>query len=53
MTPNWKTHAAFGEVLQLAAESGVHILAYDCVVRPDSIVLDQPVPVLLTDDSVL
>ncbi len=47
MTPNWKTHAAFGEALQKASESGVHILAYDCLVQPDHIVLGQPVPVSL------
>lgn len=49
MTPNWKTHAAFGEALQKAVESGVHVLAFDCLVEIDSIVLDQPVPVLLKE----
>ena len=45
--PNWDTHPAFGSALQEAAQAGVQILAYDCQVRPDEIVLDQPVPVLL------
>lgn len=45
--PNWDTHPAFGSALQEAARAGVQILAYDCQVRPDDIVLDQPVPVLL------
>ncbi len=45
--PNWDTHPAFGSALQEAAWAGVQILAYDCQVRPDEIVLDQPVPVLL------
>lgn len=45
--PNWDTHPAFGSALQEAARAGVQILAYDCQVRPDEIVLDQPVPVLL------
>ena len=45
--PHWDTHPAFGSALQEAARAGVQILAYDCQVRPDEIVLDQPVPVLL------
>ena len=45
--PNWDTHPAFGSALQEAARAVVQILAYDCQVRPDEIVLDQPVPVLL------
>lgn len=45
--PNWDTQPAFGSALQEAARAGVQILAYDCQVRPDDIVLDQPVPVLL------
>ncbi len=45
--PNWDTHPAFGSALQEAARAGVQILAYDCQVRPDDSVLDQPVPVLL------
>ena len=45
--PNWDTHPAFGSALQEAAQAGVQILAYDCKVKPDEIVLDKPVPVLL------
>ncbi len=45
--PNWDKHPAFCRALQEAARAGVQILAYDCQVRPDDIVLDQPVPVLL------
>lgn len=45
--PNWDTHPAFGSALQEAAQAGVQILAYDCKVQPDEIVLDKPVPVLL------
>ncbi len=47
MEPNWKTHFRFGETLRKAAEAGVHVLAYDCKVEPDSLLLDAPVPVLL------
>ena len=45
--PNWATHPAFGEALVHAAEAGVNILAYDCLVTPDSMTLHQPVPILL------
>ena len=41
--PNWDTHPAFGEALLRARDAGVRILAYDCVVRPDSIRLNSPV----------
>lgn len=46
--PNVATHPAFGEALQGAAERGVHILAMDCIVTPDSMVIDKPVAVELT-----
>lgn len=47
LSPNDRTHPQFGDALRRAAESGVHILAFDCLVSPDSLVIDQPVPVLL------
>ncbi len=47
LRPNWERHEAFGEALCAASRSGVKILAYDCMVMPDSIVLDQPVTVNL------
>ena len=43
--PNDATHAAFGEALRHAARSGVHVLALDCLVTGDSLILDAPVPV--------
>lgn len=46
-TPNVDTHPAFAEALKKAKSAGVHILAYDCQVTPETIVLDQPVPVVL------
>ena len=45
--PNDKTHPAFGEALRTAAGKGVKILAYDCLVTADSMVIDKPIPVLL------
>ena len=46
-TPNYKTHEAFGRVLQKASESGVKILAFDCDVTDDSIAIDKKVKVIL------
>lgn len=45
--PNWETQPAFGEALKLARREGVRLLAYDCLVREDSLNLDAPVPVVL------
>ena len=50
--PNWETHPAFGEALLRARDAGVHILAYDCTVRPDSIRLNAPVPIRLERNGV-
>ena len=45
--PNDETHKAFGDALRHAAESGVKILAYDCAVSPNEMVVDAPVEVKL------
>lgn len=45
--PNDETHAAFGEALREARVKGVEILAYDCEVTPERIVLSEPVEVRL------
>ena len=45
--PNDATDPAFGKALRSAAEAGVKILAYDCAVTPDSLVLQKPVDVKL------
>ena len=45
--PTWKTHPEFGHALQKAADAGVHLLAYDCLMTEDSIRADQPLPVVL------
>lgn len=45
--PNWDTQPAFGEALKLARREGVRLLAYDCLVREDSLELDASVPVVL------
>lgn len=45
--PNDETHKAFGDALRHAAESGVKILAYDCAVSSDEMVVDAPIEVKL------
>ena len=47
LEPNDRTHPAFGEALRAAVKEGVQILAYDCVVQPDEIVIDQEIEVRL------
>jgi sugar fermentation stimulation protein A len=44
-TPNYKTHKEFGEALARARECGVKILAMDCAVTPDSMLIENPVPI--------
>ena len=43
------THREFGETLQKAKKAGVHILAYDCLVEPDGMEIQNPVPVCLEE----
>lgn len=46
-TPNYATHAAFGEALKQAREAGVRVLAYDCRVTERAMTLDRGVEVVL------
>lgn len=45
--PNDATHPEFGEALRKAAEAGVGILAYDCIVTPESMEINKSVEVRL------
>ena len=45
--PNDTTPKAFGDALRQAQNSGVKILAYDCIVTQDTIEIDKEVKVLL------
>lgn len=45
--PNWDTQPAFGEALKRARREGVRFLAYDCLVRENSLEMDAPLPVYL------
>lgn len=51
-SPNDDNHPQFGEALRKAAAAGVRILARDCIVTAQAMVIDQPVPVLLNGRSV-
>lgn len=46
-TPNTSTHPAFAETLKKAEAAGVKVLAFDCDVTKDSIVIGRPVDVVL------
>lgn len=50
-TPNDATHREFGDALRYAAEKGVHILAYECAVTPDSLEITDSVSIDLTDEK--
>lgn len=45
--PNDSTHAAFGEALRAAAQAGVQVLAYDCLVSKQGMSIHRPVEVVL------
>ncbi len=46
-TPNDAMDPAFGKALRRAKEAGVHLLAYDCQISPDSMCLSEEVPIRL------
>ena len=46
-TPNDETHKAFGDALREARVKGVTVLAYDCTVSPDEMVIDAPIEIKL------
>ena len=47
LRPNDVTHKAFGDALRKASKAGVKILALDCIIKPDSIIADQQIAVVL------
>ena len=46
-TPNYKTHQAFGDTLAKVANAGVNVLAFDCAVKPNEMIIGKPVPIRL------
>ena len=47
-TPNRETHPAFADALLEAKKAGVNIIAYDCQIEVDSMVLRKEIPVKLS-----
>ena len=47
LRPNDETHKAFGDALRKASKAGVKVLALDSIIKPDSILADQPISVIL------
>lgn len=47
LIPNDETHKAFGDALRLADSCGVHVLAYECAVEPDSLGISGKINVKL------
>lgn len=45
--PNDSTDPAFGQALREASSAGVQVMAYDCLVTPDTMVLHSPVEIKL------
>ena len=43
--PNDEMHKAFGDALRNAKKNGVRILAVDCIVTPDSIMIDKNIKI--------
>lgn len=46
-TPNDKTHQAFGDTLAKVTAAGVTALAFDCIIQPDEMMIDNPVTIKL------
>lgn len=46
-TPNRVTDQKFSDTLKSASEQGVKLLAYDCIVTPESMVINKPVEIRL------
>lgn len=45
--PNDDTHKEFGDALRDAEQNGVHIIAVDCIVIPDSLKIDKTIKINL------
>jgi sugar fermentation stimulation protein A len=46
-SPNDATDPAFAKALKAALDAGVHVLAYDCNIKEDSLTMGEPVPVFV------
>ncbi len=52
-TPNTETQPEFADALLRARQAGVRILAYDCRVSPDTMIIHEPVPVKLSQIEIV
>ncbi|MCI9336663.1 MAG: A/G-specific adenine glycosylase [Lachnospiraceae bacterium] len=50
-TPNRDTHPEFALALEKASRAGVEILAYDCRVTPESMTVNSPVPIAISEED--
>jgi len=48
--PNDEMDPAFGSALRRACKTGVVALAFDCLVKPDLLMLNEPIPIELSDN---
>lgn len=46
-SPNRKMHPEFADALRLASRKGVGILAFECKVDPENIIISEEVPIIL------
>lgn len=46
-SPNDETHKAFGEALRNAVGSGVQVMAVNCAVTADSVIIKENIPIIL------
>ena len=47
LKPNWQTHPAFGQAMREAMSQGVQIVAYECMVTPNSLNIQHPLSILV------
>lgn len=50
-SPNYDMHEEFGKEVEKAYKAGVKVLAYDCIVKEDTITLGDPVDIRFRDHS--
>ncbi len=50
-SPNYKMHEEFGMEIEKAHSMGVGVLAYDCIITEDSMILNRPVEIRYRDHS--
>ena len=48
LRPNEETHPEFGAAMREAAAAGVRMMAWDCAVTPETLIISRQVPVILS-----